>query len=70
MRGHMTYDELVQKVEAAVPGAAIEENHTDGELIIYTGLRLDGDDNVVPHVDPDEQAMHEADLKLIRKFDG
>lgn len=38
-----TYDELYALIDRNIPTATIEET-SDGELIIYTGLRLNYDD--------------------------
>ena len=44
-----TFDKscLTSKVQAVIPGAALEKDN-DGQFVIYTGLMLDDEGSVVP----------------------
>ena len=43
----MTLDELRQKIESILPGASLEQDN-EGQLVIYTGMKLAEDYSVVP----------------------
>lgn len=47
---NITLSELWQKASSIVPGSLVGEDH-DGQLVIYTGLMVDGDGGLVKFVD-------------------
>lgn len=49
----MNLNELREKIESAIPGASIDQDN-DGQIVIYTGLKLAEDYSVVPVSDKNE----------------
>ncbi len=54
----MTFDEFMHKMQEAFPGATVDEDNY-GQLIIYTDLMTDADDNVIPFVEQDDESFLE-----------
>jgi len=47
---NISLSELWQKASSILPGSLVGEDH-DGQLVIYTGLMVDGDGDLVKFVD-------------------
>jgi len=47
---NITLSELWQKALSILPGSLVGEDH-DGQLVIYTGLMVDGEGDLVKFVD-------------------